>query len=147
MVLNDPDGEPIIQINFNSGLTILPDDTELTVTGRNAAGESFTLSYPLKNIGGWNFSETAADEIPGDKILAVETIREDSPLTVTLVADGVKISPLRSDSHISLCDTAGRITYSITTSDSAVIIPQSSLTRGVNILSVNDHSLKFTVNQ
>lgn len=147
MVINGHDGEPIIGINFNSGLTILPDDAQLTVTGKNASGESFTLSYPLKEIGGWNFTETAADEIPGDKVLAVEAIREDLPLTVTLIGDGVKISPLRAESHIAVCDTAGRVTYSATLSDSAVIIPLSSLTRGVNILTVNDRSLKFTVNQ
>lgn len=145
--LNDKDGVQIILINFNSGLTMLIDESEVSVSGLNASDESFTLSYPLKEIGGWNFSEDVADEIHGDKVLAVETVHMDSPLTVTLIADGVRISGLPAESIISVCNPSGRVTYSDATTESALTIPATSLSRGVNVLTVNDRSIKFTVNQ
>lgn len=143
MVLNDKVGEKIIQVNFNSGLTVSMADNTVAITGLNASKESFTLSYPIENVGGWNFSETTGDEITG-----IGSVSEESPLNVTMVADGVMVAPLTPGSHISVCDLAGRVTYSVTTvSESSAVIPYSSLTRGVNILTVNNQSFKFTVNQ
>lgn len=143
MVLNDREGEKIIQVNFNSGLTVSMADNTVAITGLNASKESFTLSYPIEKVGGWNFSETTGDEIAG-----IDLPGEESTLNITLVADGVMVAPLTPGSHISVCDLAGRVTYSATTStENSVVIPYSSLTRGVNILTVNKQSFKFTVNQ
>ncbi|MDE6279873.1 MAG: hypothetical protein K2M05_07850, partial [Paramuribaculum sp.] len=101
------------------------------------------LSYPMENVGGWNFSETTGEEITG-----IGNVSEESPLNVTLVADGVMVAPLTPGSHISVCDLSGRVTYSVVSAnENSVVIPYASLTRGVNILTVNNQSFKFTVNQ
>lgn len=144
MVLNDKEGEKIIQVNFNSGLTVSLADNNVAITGLNASKQSFTLSYPIENVGGWNFSETTGDEITS----GIDNVSEESTLNVTLVADGVMVSSLTPGSHISVCDLAGRVTYSVVTAnENSVVIPYASLTRGVNILTVNNQSFKFTVNQ
>ncbi|MDE6303577.1 MAG: hypothetical protein K2M01_02020 [Paramuribaculum sp.] len=143
MVLNNKEGEKIIQVNFNSGLTVSLADNTVAITGLNASKESFTLSYPMENVGGWNFSETTGEEITG-----IGNVSEESPLNVTLVADGVMVAPLTPGSHISVCDLSGRVTYSVVSAnENSVVIPYASLTRGVNILTVNNQSFKFTVNQ